>query len=203
MVMKHIHLHRVNTVLLGLIVAVNLYIIAAPFTPGVVFWWQSNHSNRQATLRAQVHKAPTANPAAPAVQQANTLTVPSMLLNTPVLEGSVANTYKTLAAGIWHWPLGSSPDKGGNTVIVGHRFTYTNPRGIFYFLNKVRLGDEIGLVWNQKNYIYKVSSIAEVPPTDITITTNTTDARLTLYTCTPLWNPKNRLVVVAELEKNP
>jgi len=108
----------------------------------------------------------------------------------------------TLNSGVVRLPTGSTPDKGGNTVIVGHRFSYTAPRGIFYFLNKVHVNDEIGLVWNDKTYAYKVASVQQVPPTEISVEAPTVDARLTLYTCTPLWLPKERLVIIAELEKS-
>jgi sortase (surface protein transpeptidase) len=37
-----------------------------------------------------------------------------------------------------------------------------------------------------------------VPPDQTQIEAPTTDARLTIFTCTPLWLPKDRLVVVAE-----
>ena len=123
-----------------------------------------------------------------------------MLLDQPVLEGPISKQYSILDKGIWRWPNGSTPDKGGNTVLIGHRFTYTNPQGVFYFLNKVSLGGEIGIFWNNHEYLYRVVSISEVSPTDTAIENDTQDSRLTLFTCTPLWLPKNRLVVVAELE---
>ena len=197
-----ISFRQANNILLALIVLIDGYIILAPQYPKLEYWWRTNHSHTQQKLTAQVHaqaKQPSTTPTTP-VAQANTLTVPSMLLNTPVLEGAVKDTYRVLDQGIWHWPLGSSPDKGGNTVLIGHRFTYTNPKGIFYYMDKVQVGDEIGLIWNQKPYTYKVTSITEVEPTETSVTDATADARLTMYTCTPLWNPKHRLVVVAELE---
>ncbi|MDP9129541.1 MAG: class E sortase, partial [Candidatus Binatota bacterium] len=120
-----------------------------------------------------------------------------------VLEGPTSQTYKILDKGIWRWPAGSTPDKGGNTVLIGHRFTYTNPFGVFYHLDKVRPGDEIGLLWNNKNYVYRVSGVKVVPPTDTSVQNATADPRLTLFTCAPLWLPHNRLVVTANLETNP
>ncbi len=198
--MKHMHvpLKRVNDILLALIVIINGYIILAPQLPKLEYWWRSNHTATQKSLRAQVHAPAKETPQ----NQPNTLIVPSMLLKTPILEAPVKDTYKVLDKGIWRWPLGSTPDKGGNTVLVGHRFTYTNPKGIFYYMDKVQVGDEIGIVWSNQQYAYKVTSVREVPPTETSITDQTTDARLTMYTCTPLWNPKNRLVVVAEKETN-
>jgi LPXTG-site transpeptidase (sortase) family protein len=190
-------------VLLAVIILVNLYIIVAPFAPAVIFWWQKDHTTRSAQLK-QLIQPPKPNvksvtPGSPIPTQ-NTLIVPSMMLNASILEGTLRNEYKTLDQGIWRWPLGSTPDQGGNTILIGHRFTYTTPRGIFYELNQVAIGDEIGVFWNGKEYLYKVSTITVVPPSQTSILNQTTQAELTLYTCTPTWNPINRLVVVASLE---
>lgn len=100
--------------------------------------------------------------------------------------------------GVWRLPYTSTPDKGGNTVLVGHRFTYTEPQGVFYFLDKIRVGDAITVYWQGKPYEYVVMSTSVVPPTDLAVEAQTTTPRLTLYTCTPLWTAQNRLIVVAE-----
>lgn len=197
-----IQLRQVNNCLLALIILFNLYIVGAPLLPKLNYWWQASHTHRQQQLTQKIHPKPSTTPAKtqPATRP-NSLTIPAMLLDTPILEGPVKDTYKILDHGIWRLPFTSTPDKGGNTVIVGHRFTYTNPQGIFYYLNKIRVGDEVGVVWNNISYLYKVSSVSTVPPTQVDVQAPSADARLTLYTCTPLWNPKDRLVVVAQLEK--
>lgn len=105
--------------------------------------------------------------------------------------------YKILDRGIWRWPDSSTPDGGGNTVLLGHRFTYTNPRGVLYFLNKVQVGETIGINWNNSKCAYKVVHVQTVAPSDTIVTAPTTDPTLTIYTCTPLWHPVNRLVVTA------
>lgn len=198
-------LARANHFLLGLIVVINGYIIIAPLLPAVNFWWENRGGTRTKQLTAAIHRKPTAN--TPAVQastpQANHVIIPSMLLDQPVLDGPISQTYSILNRGIWRWPGGSTPDKGSNTVLIGHRFTYTQPKGVFYYLNKVKLGDEIGMWWNNQLYTYKVSSITEVAPTAVSIQDPTPDTRLTIFTCTPLWLPKDRLVIVAELGHNP
>lgn len=191
-----ISLRQVNNILFRLIVAINLYIIAAPFTPQLIYWWQSHHTNRQEQLTQTVHKTTT-----PVQAQPNSLIIPAMMLHQPTLEGPKSNWFNILKQGIWRWPDSSTPDKGGNTVFLAHRFSYTGPHGAFYYLDKLRPGDEIGVVWSNKTYTYRVASISQVPPTDTAIQNNTSDARITLFTCTPLWHPVNRLVVVAELEK--
>lgn len=189
-----------NNWLLGLIVLVALYIVLMPLYPALLFRVQ-DHSGRRQQLnhRLQVLSRATV----PLAEQGDRLIVPSMLLDAPVYEGPARQQYALLNKGMWRYSNGSTPDKGGNTVLVGHRFSYTNPRGIFYFLNKVKLGDQLGLQWNDHLYHYKVSEIKEVAPSDVAIEAPTADNRLTLFTCTPLWLPKHRLVVVAQLEPRP
>lgn len=195
-------LARVNHILLGLIILINGYIIVAPFIPAVTFWWDNRGGTKQKQLTARIHPATTHTASHPSsdITGVNRLIIPPMLLDQPVLEGPVSQTYAILNKGIWRWPASSTPDKGGNTVFIGHRFTYTQPKGVFYYLNKVKIGDEIGVQWGNKTYAYKVSSVQEVPPTDTAIENPTSDARLTIFTCTPLWLPKDRLVVTAERE---
>ena len=189
-----VKLSRVNSILLMLIIAINAYIIVAPFAPNLWYWWQKNHGSQAAQLSDRIHKAQTDEKSTQ-----NKLIIPSMLLDQPVLEGH--DTYAILNKGIWRWPDGSTPDRDGNTTLIGHRFTYTNPRGVFYFLNKVRVGDRLGVSWQGKLYRYKVHTIKVVPPSDTSILESTKEPSLTLYTCTPLWSPKDRLVVVARLEE--
>ncbi len=193
-------LSKINSLLLALIILVNLYVIVAPLVPGLLFTVESHSGKRQQLVTSiQRKQPPMITPGASA--KPNQVVIPSMLLDQPILEGTVANQYKTLNKGIWRWPRGSTPDKGGNTVLIGHRFTYTNPRGVFYFLNKVKIGDVLAVFWNNKEYLYKVQAIQTVPLTDTAIENQTAQPELTLFTCTPLWLPKNRLVVVAGLEK--
>jgi LPXTG-site transpeptidase (sortase) family protein len=186
-----------NNLLFALIVLVNGYIIVTPLWPQASFWWRSHHSSQRAELTKQLQRpAAIANP----IQRPNSLIIPAMLLQQPTLEGPESNWFNLLKAGIWRWPGSSTPDKGGNTVFLAHRFSYTGPHGAFYYLNKLRPGDAIGVIWKNKTYTYTVISSHEVAPTDTAIEDNTADSRITLFTCTPLWHPVNRLVVVAKLK---
>jgi LPXTG-site transpeptidase (sortase) family protein len=199
-----VKLSKINNLLLVLIILINGYVVLAPVLPAILFRWQS-HQGKQQQLTQAIHSPATqlaANPSAISTDQPNHVIIPSMLLNQKILDGPLSQTYKILDQGIWRWPNGSTPDKGGNTVLIGHRFTYTNPRGVFYYLNKVSIGDEIGVFWNNKEYLYKVSAVTVVAPTDTTVEAASSQAELTLFTCTPLLLPKDRLVVVAELEQN-
>ncbi|HWT55701.1 MAG TPA: class E sortase [Candidatus Microsaccharimonas sp.] len=198
--MNTVKLSRINTILLTLIILINSYIIAAPLIPAVNFWWANRGGTRAAELHKQLHPPKTATASTTPVNHSNSVIIPSMLLDQPINEGPVSQTYAILNKGIWHWPDSSTPDKGSNTVLLGHRFTYTQPKGVLYYLDKVKMNDEIGVWWNNHLYTYRVSAINEVDPSQTSIEGPTSDARLTIFTCTPLWLPHNRLVVVAELE---
>lgn len=191
---KEVKLSRINTALLVAIILVNGYIILLPFASNVLFWFQKNHTSRtqQLTETIRSQPGPTSAPLAE-----NRLIIPVMLFDEAVNEGK---DMSTLRKGLWHLPYTSTPDKGGNTVFVGHRFTYTNPHGVLYYLDKVHVGDEIGLTWNGKKYLYKVSNVVQVKPNDLAVEAQTADPEITIYTCTPLWLPKDRLVVVAKPE---
>jgi sortase A len=190
-----VKLRHVNNALFAAIIVVLTYVVVAPAVPVVSFWFQRHATSRLQQLAGQLD-VPAARVVAP---RDDRLVIPAMLLSTPINEGQDMSALRT---GPWRRPGSSTPERGGNTVIVGHRFTYTNPRGAFYYLDKLRPGDEIGVFWHGKRYLYRVSNVAVKPPTATEIESPTADDRLTLYTCTPLWLPKDRLVVTAELESH-
>jgi sortase (surface protein transpeptidase) len=135
----------VNNLLFTLIVFINGYIIVAPLWPQASFWWRSHHTAQYAQLTREMQPGVAASIT---TEQPNSLIIPAMLLKSPTLEGPESNWFNLLKAGIWRWPNSSTPDKGGNTVFLAHRFSYTGPHGAFYYLDKLHAGDEIGVVWN-------------------------------------------------------
>ncbi len=141
--------------------------------------------------------AATVKPAKSAPVPVNRLVVPTMKVNSAVLEGK---TTKTLNQGLWHIPGTSTPDKGGNMVVAAHRWMLLPSSGkSFYDIEKVKAGDEISLTWNGKEYKYKVGSTEYVKPTAVSILQNTPDTQLTLFSCAPLFSTKYRYVVHAQL----
>jgi LPXTG-site transpeptidase (sortase) family protein len=190
-----VKLARVNTGLLIVIILINGYIVALPVLPGVFYWWQTRDGKQTASLQRRVHAlADKKNETVPRPTE-NRLMIPGMALDQQVFEGKTA---QTLNKGLWHRPHTSTPDKGGNTVFVGHRLTYTNPRGTLYHLDKVHTGDEVGVWWKNKMYTYTITEIKVVRATEVIIEDQTDEPQLTIYTCTPLWLPKDRLVVIAK-----
>lgn len=104
--------------------------------------------------------------------------------------------------GFWHFPLSSQPGQRGNTVIIAHRFLYLPPRtDTFFSLDKVQVGDRITITQKDGIYNYTVIQTKVVEKTDRTVLAPTSDYRITLITCTPLWTSNQRLVVVGKLDK--
>lgn len=132
------------------------------------------------------------------IPKENTLVIPKIGVDTQIHEGE---SISTLNKGIWHRPKTSSPDLGGNTVLAGHRYLYTEGPNTFYNLDKLVVGDKIIIFWKGKEYDYEIVETKVVPPTAIEIEDNTKDPLLTIYTCTPLFTSTDRLVVLAKLLK--
>lgn len=186
--------HKINVGLLVAIILVNVYTIALPWLPALRYNLQTRH-NPKTTLSVGEYVKNTPTNLSPGD---NHLIIPRLLIDTELVEGPMSNSFALLNKGAWRLPIGVDPSKPGNTVIAGHRFSYTGPRGIFYGLDKLQVGDQIGIRWDGTLYTYAVESSQMHAATDVYVEQPTDDTRLTLYTCTPLWNPVNRLVVVAK-----
>ncbi|MCC7290181.1 sortase [bacterium] len=90
--------------------------------------------------------------------------------------------------------------KGNNLVVYGHSFTHNNPLdSAFAKLEHVMKGDSVYLTLESGRRQYVVESILVVTPEDLWVTHGSQESLLTLITCTPIFNPIKRLVVVAKL----
>lgn len=128
----------------------------------------------------------------------NRLIIPSIGVDMLILEGATERTLDR--GGIWHIPLTSDPSLGSNTVLSGHRWQYLPPSGrTLYLLDKVQVGEPIIVYWQGKEYDYRVSAREVVDPSRLDIQQATTEPRLTIFTCTPLFSTKQRLVLYGEL----
>jgi len=129
--------------------------------------------------------------------EGNILIIPKIGVKIPIVEGSDESA---LNRGAWRLPETSTPDKGGNTAIAGHRWKYRPPsEKTFYLLDKLEVRDSFKIIWQAKEYNYKIVSINIVLPTDVWVLNPTTVPTVTLITCTPLFSTAKRLIVKGEL----
>lgn len=182
------HVHKINKLLLAAIIILNAYVLLLPFVPQVTY--------RVAQAFSEPRQFDTAEARASIDRTTDHLVIPKISLDQKIWFGDDS---RLVSRGVWHIPRSSTPDKGSNTVLVGHRFSYKDP-AVFYHLDKVEVGDPIIAAFEGKLYNYEVTETKIVNPTDVYVEDQTTDERLTLYTCHPLWSIRQRLVVVARLE---
>ncbi|MEM6998174.1 MAG: sortase [Patescibacteria group bacterium] len=197
-----ISLRTFNNQLSLVVIGLGLYLIATPWIPNLQLWWDqrtkelpayasnlivSDDNNQQPEV---VDRDPAPFPSE------NRIVIPSISLDSEIFSGNAS----VLSQGPWQRPNTNTPERGGNTVIAGHRFAYgSDGKWIFYHLDKIQPGERIGVYWEGVEYIYEVDDQSVVPPTAVEIEGPTDRDQLTLYTCTPLWTAENRLVVTARL----
>lgn len=115
--------------------------------------------------------------------------------------------YPTLRAalnqGVTHYPFSALPDApNGNVFLFGHSSAHAyeaNPaRTVFTRLNQLKPGDVVEVGYKGILYAYRVSSVRISPPDEATVYFATPQRMLTLSTCWPIGDPKNRFIVQAE-----
>lgn len=126
----------------------------------------------------------------------NRLVIPKIGVDVAIVEG--ANQDVALNQGIWHIPGTSSPDRGSNTVLSGHRFRFLSGPRTLYLLDRMEKGDPIIVYWQGKEYDYVITGTRIVKPNQVEILDPSTKSRLTIFTCSPLFTTKERLVLIAK-----
>lgn len=200
---KNNKLRQFNNLLSIFIFALALYIMFAPFVPQFTLYLKNltdktDGYKYQSVLAIKVDGG--IGNTLPPPPKDNRLVIPKIGVDSVVYQG---NDIALLDKGLWHRPNTSTPDQGSNTVIVAHRFQYTQGPATFYSLDKMAVGDKAIIFWgeneNRFEYDYEVTEVKVVPATAIEIEDPTSNEMLTLYTCTPLWTSKDRLVVSFKL----
>lgn len=184
----------------SLAILLGLFILAYPFAPFIRYYATGGTPSYPYVTRLLPipgERLPSVKARDKPIPQENRLVIPSIGVNMKIVEGQ---SEKTLYAGAWHLPNTSTPDRGGNTVLSGHRFQYRAGPNTLILLNKVKSGDVIIVYWQGKEYDYRVTETKIVHRTEVGILKNTAEPQLTIFTCNPAYryNAEERLVVIAE-----
>lgn len=123
------------------------------------------------------------------------LIIPKINLKVAIGEGA---DLETLKFAVGHFKGTAMPGKKGNFCIAGHRsYIYGE---YFNRLNELKIGDEITVETVTGNFKYKVYNIQVVLPNHTEVLNPTSDATMTMITCTPIRVATHRLIVKARLE---
>ncbi len=179
----------INDILRYVGIVFAIVIILIPYFPEISFLVNNDHKNsEQFVLPPSVDMA--------IKNRIDYLYIPAIGVEENIVQ---AQDIRQVHERVWHRPKTSNPKEGGNTVLVAHRYATIggNRASTFYHLPKLISGDKIYMVWDGVLYTYVVQSTETVLPTAVEIEAPTTDNRLTLYTCTPLWTASHRFVIHA------
>lgn len=188
---------RTRTSLSITAIVLGLVILAIPFEPWIVYhtFTPAPSYPYPTKLSGTAHLPTIPDVKSATLPQDNRLVIPKIGVDNQIVEGA---DERALWRGIWHYPASSTPDKGGNTVLTGHRFQYLAGPRTLYLLDQVNVGDIVIVYWKGAEYDYTVRERKIVNPGDVAILDATTTAQLTIYTCTPLFTTKQRLVLIAD-----
>lgn len=114
----------------------------------------------------------------------NRLLIPSLGVDTTIEEAPTENYEDAFRKGVWRVPdFGDAFNREKPMILAAHRFGYlawTNQyrrENSFYNLPKLKLGDQVEVIWGQRKYLYEVYGEEEAE--EIT----NYGADLILYTC--------------------
>lgn len=136
----------------------------------------------------------------------NRLYMPQINVDIPVVELQPGEAEsKALDRGALHRvPENGNPKDGGNYVLAAHRFTLgltpaqTRAQSPFYHIDQMKVGDEVYVDYSGVRYAYKITATKTVAPSDVAIEDKTSDAQLTVYSCTLSGANDGRVVLFAK-----
>jgi len=127
-------------------------------------------------------------------EQARSILIPALWdLPAPVVQG---DGWDQLKKGVGQHIGSSDPGLSGNLVLSAHNDIFGE---LFRDLDRLQPGDEIVVSTATREYVYRVTGLRIVQPTDVSVMEPTSNATITLISCYPYLIDTQRIVVFAEL----
>jgi len=184
-------------ILVGIIlILVSLLIPVRTFAPVV---------KSEIKYQANKNKTPELTP----VNTDFSIVIPKINANTKVIKNvdpyNSSVYQQALTQGVAHASGTATPDTFGNTFIFAHSagnwYQANQYNAVFYLLNKLVVGDQIYIYYQNQKYIYLVKELKFVAPTDVKLMNQELSKhQLTLMTCWPPGTTLKRLIIIAELQ---
>lgn len=162
------------------------------FTAGFLFWQRNNPK------RIKFANIPTNSFSSKIKSSYPTrIVIPDLKIDLPVFPASVhGQVWDTTTKGASWLALSPIPGERGNSILYGHN--WTNLLGNLIF---AKPGQKIKIIYNDKSESsFLILSTAIVSPESVSVLNQTKDNRITVYTCTGLFDQK-RFIVTAILQK--
>lgn len=136
---------------------------------------------------------PSDTEAAEPVIELGTISIPAIDVEMGLHEGI---RLTTLDLGPGHWPGTAMPGAQGNVVVAGHR---VSKHQVFLRINEPVIGDEIIYETDDGRFVYAVTDMQVIEPTDLWIINQTPAHTTTLFACHPPGSTAQRYAVFATL----
>lgn len=145
-------------------------------------------------LRSLVQQQDVDPFATPEPEQAHSIMIPALWnAAVPVVQG---DGWEQLKKGVGQHPGTADPGQPGNMVLSAHNDIFGE---FFRDLDTLKPGDEIFVNTASGEYVYHVTGLKIVEPTDVDVMQPTRDASITLISCYPYMVDTQRIVVFGEL----
>jgi sortase A len=162
-----------------------------PTAPGGA---RPNESEIPENLRPMVQSMGPVDVPTPGPGQARNVHIPALWNSpAPVVQG---DGWEQLKKGVGQHIGTANPGEAGNMVLSAHNDIFGE---LFRDLDQLKPGDEIIVSSNTQEYLYKVSGMRIVEPTQVEVMNPTEKPTVTLISCYPYLIDNQRIVVFAEL----
>ena len=130
----------------------------------------------------------------PSPQQARQIQIPAIGVNAPVVMG---DGWEQPKKGVGQHLGSANPGEKGNLVLSAHNDIFSE---IFRDLDKLKEGDEIVIITQNRSFTYVVTGSQIVEPTRVDLLATTSDSTITLISCYPYLVDNKRIVVQGVLQ---
>jgi sortase A len=145
-------------------------------------------------LRPIVQSMPSVSVPTPGPSQARSIFIPKLWNDAaPVVQG---DGWEQLKKGVGQHIGSADPGTNGNMVVSAHNDIFGE---LFRDLDKLEPGDEIKVQTSTQEFVYRVTGMRIVSPTEVSVMAPTAKPTVTLISCYPYLVDTERIVVFAEL----
>lgn len=156
---------------------------------------QPNESEIPEHLRPLVQSMGPVDVPTPGPEQARSVHIPRIWNSAaPVVQG---DGWEQLKKGVGQHLGSANPGEKGNMVLSAHNDIFGE---LFRHLDRLQPGDEIIVSTATNEYVYRVTGMRVVEPTEVSVMESTEKPTATLISCYPYLVDNKRIVVFAELE---
>ncbi|HNR01576.1 MAG TPA: class D sortase [Anaerolineaceae bacterium] len=127
-------------------------------------------------------------------QQARQIQIPAIGVNAPVVLG---DGWEQLKKGVGQHIGTANPGDEGNLVLSAHNDIFSE---IFRDLDKLKEGDEVIIITQDRSFTYLITGSQIVEPTRVDLLAHTSDSTITLISCYPYLVDNKRIVVQGILQ---